>query len=747
MKKSEVDRAERALEGLDAEEARRRLDRYGRNELPPAPREGLGTRLLRQLREPMAVLLLVAAAVSGFGLGERLDAAVIAAIVVLNAIIGLVQEGRAAQALESLRSIETPTARVVRDGRQQVVPSPEVVPGDVVLLAAGDRVPADLELAEGQSLEIDESVLTGESLPVTKEAGRREVPEAPLAEQVGRAFAGTLVTRGTGRGSVRSTGSGTAMGTIAEHLRGPQPRTPLQVELGALTARLGVIATVVAALVFGLIVLRTGTGVESLEQAFLASVALAVAAVPEGLATVVTVALALGVRRMAAHRAIVRRLSAVETLGSTTVILTDKTGTLTQNRLGVESVLVPGIGPVALPDLHEQVRARIARAAVLCNDAAPGAGDPIDVALLEAFGGEDGDDLRRDFPRVASVPFEAARRRMTTLHRAPEGFLLLVKGAPEAVLPGCADRLGPSGEEVGLSADDRAKLEEMQESLAGTGMRMLALAGRVLERRPDDLEAAEDGLLLLGVLALRDPVRSEARAAVAEARSAGIRLVMVTGDHAGTASAVARDVGLAGTTDGVLTGRELREKGIPEEPVSVPVYARVDPDQKLELVEAARSSGHVVAVTGDGVNDAPALRRAEIGVAMGRTGSDVAREAADLVVTDDNLATIVTAVREGRGIYDNIRKVVDYLVGGNLSEITVVVVSLLLFPDLGVPLLPLQLLWVNLLTDGLPALALGVDPVDPGLMRRPPRPRSERLLTASRLALLSVRGLLMGASA
>jgi Ca2+-transporting ATPase len=695
----------------------------------------------------MAILLLVAAAVSGFGLGERLDAVAIATIVVLNAVIGLVQEGRAARAMEALRSMETPTARVLRDGTPVVVPSPEVVPGDVVLLAAGDRVPADLELIEARSFEVDESVLTGESLPVSKAVGVTEDEDAPLGEQTGRAFSGTLVTRGTARGAVVATGPRTAMGAIAERLHGPQPRTPLQIELGALTARLGVIATVVAVLVFGLTLVRTGTTAESLERAFLASVALAVAAVPEGLATVVTVALALGVRRMAAHRAIVRRLAAVETLGSTTVILTDKTGTLTENRLRAEAVLVPGTGPIPLGEIDPGVRDRIRRGALLCNDALPGSGDPIDVALLDAFGGPDLEEVRRAFPRLAEIPFEAVRRRMTTLHRSPEGVLLLVKGAPEAVVPACARRLGPSGREVELTEGDRRSLEEQEERLAGTGMRMLAVADRTLREVPEDLEAAEADLVLLAVLALRDPIRPEAAAAVAEARSAGIRLVMVTGDHAGTAAAVAGEVGLAGPEDRVVTGRELRRSGFDDDPATIPVYARVDPDQKLDLVEAMRERGHVVAVTGDGVNDAPALRRAEIGVAMGRTGSDVAREAADLVVTDDNLATIVTAVREGRGIYDNIRKVVDYLVGGNLSEIVVVVGSLLLFPELGVPLLPLQLLWVNLLTDGLPALALGIDPVEPGLMRRPPRPRNERLLRGSRLGLLSVRGTLMGGSA
>jgi Ca2+-transporting ATPase len=695
----------------------------------------------------MAVLLLVAAAVSAFGLGERVDAAAIAAIVVLNAVIGFVQEGRAARALEALRSLETPVARVVRGGRVVTLSSPEIVPGDVVLLSAGDRVPADLELAEAESVEIDESVLTGESLPVSKQAGAEVPSDAPLGDQVGRAFSGTLVARGSGRGVVVATGPRTAVGAIAEQLRRPQPRTPLQIELGALTARLGAIAVAVAAGVFVLTLVRMGTTAEGVERAFLSAVALAVAAVPEGLATVVTVALALGVRRMAGRGAIVRRLPAVETLGSTTVILTDKTGTLTENRMQVEQVLVPGDRALDPTEVREPVWRPVALAAVLCNDAAPGAGDPIDLALLEAFGAPGIDEIRREFPRTASLPFEAQRRRMTTLHRGPAGMLLLVKGAPEALLPRCAWHLGAAGEQVELTDDDRRALDEAEEDLAARGRRMLALAGRELDAAPDPLEDGERDLVLYGVLALRDPVRHEAIEAVAEARSAGIRIVMVTGDHGGTAAAVARDVGLAVPEEGALTGRDLRESGLPADPLAVPVYARVDPDQKLALVEAARSGGQVVAVTGDGVNDAPALRRADIGVAMGRTGSDVAREAADLVVTDDNLATIVTAIREGRGIYDNIRKVVDYLVAGNLSEILVVVISLLVFPGLGVPLLPLQLLWVNLLTDGLPALALGVDPVDPGLMRHPPRPRRERLLRGARLSLLSVRGMLMCASA
>ena len=735
-------------EGLSEGEARLRLDRLGPNELPAPPRVAWPLRILRLLGEPMSLLLIAAATVDAVGLGEVVDASAILAIVVLNTVIAFVQEGKAAQALEALRSMESPRARVLRDGVPVEIPSREVVPGDVVLLAAGDRVPADLRLIEANLLEVDESLLTGESLPVAKDP--RAAPSASgIAEQLDMAFSGTVVTRGTGRGVVVATGRASEIGRIAERLREREPTTPLQRELRVLTFRLGVIAIVVAAAVLGLTLVRMGVSSESLQRSFLASVALAVAAVPEGLATVVTVALALGVRRMAARGAIIRRLAAVETLGAASVILTDKTGTLTENRMRVEVVAVAGatVGP---PDaLPPALAGPVAEVVALCNDATlnPPSGDPLDMALLEPVGTEAVGRLRASFPRLRSIPFEAGRRRMTTAHRRPDGsVLLLVKGAPEEVVELCTAFLDAGGSPRPLGPADRTAVHGLAASLASGGMRTVALARGAPAEIPEDLARAEHDLELVGLVGLRDPVRPEAAAAVEEAGNAGIHLAMVTGDHAGTAAAIAQEVGLAGETTAVLTGRDLRERGIPEDPLSSPVYARVDPDEKLALVEALQAQGHVVAVTGDGVNDAPALRRADIGVAMGRRGTDVARQAADMVITDDNLATIVHAVREGRGIYDNIRKVVDYLVGGNLSEILVVVGALILFPALGVPLLPLQLLWINLLTDGPPAIALGVDTVDPGLMGRPPRPRDERLLSGRRLLSLSRRAGLMAAA-
>ena len=731
--------------GLDALAVTTLRDRFGPNELPTPPRERLLSRLFRHLREPTSLLLIAAAAVAGIGLGERLDAMAILAIVALNASIGVIQEGRAARALEALRDMETPSARVLREGATLVIPAPEIVPGDVVILSAGDRVPADLRILEASALEIDESILTGESLPVAKEPVE-PVEGRGLGDRPWAALSGTLVTRGSGRGLAVATGPRTELGGIAAHLATSETRTPLQEELAVLSARLGAIAVLVAVVVFGLILLQTGVSAAGIERAFLASVALAVAAVPEGLATVVTVALALGVRRMARRGAIVRRLPAVETLGSTTVILTDKTGTLTENRMRLHAV-APAEGP-AVPgtEFSPESFPELAEALILCNDATAAGGDPMDVALLEAMDGGAAERVRAAHPRLASLPFESARRRMTTLHRDDGRVLLLVKGAPEVVLPLCTRRRGMGGEEAGLEHPKRSALVDLAANLARGGSRVLAVAGRRLTEPPESLGAAEAGLTFLGLVGLRDAIRAEAPSAVGEARAAGIRLVMVTGDHPGTAGTVAREVGMiTGEGDEVLTGPDIRLTGIPSDPLSAPVYARMDPDQKLELVEAVRNRGEIAAVTGDGVNDAPALRSAHIGVAMGRSGSDVAREAADLVVTDDNLATIVEAVREGRGIYDNIRKVVDYLIAGNLSEIAVVVATLLIFPEVGVPLLPLQLLWVNLLTDGLPAIGLGIDRVDRGIMARPPRPRSERILGGRKLGRLFIRALLMAA--
>jgi calcium-translocating P-type ATPase len=736
------------LAGLPSAEASRRLGASGPNALPRAPPDTWPARLLRQLREPMAVLLLTAALVSSAGLGEVVDGIAIVTIVLLNVVIGMVQEGKAAQALAALQTLVTRSARVVRDGIVRTISSDELVSGDVVLLAAGDGVPADLRLAETTALSVDESLLTGESLPVDKRADVVVPAAAPVAERASMVFAGTLVTRGMARGIVTATGGATELGSIAATLGGREHETPIQRELRRLTLILGIGAVLVAAAVFAVLVGKATGEAAAVQRAFLVAVALAVAAVPEGLATVVTLGLARGVHRMARRGAIVRRLPAVETLGATTVILTDKTGTLTENKLRVEAASIGASALETPAPLAGAEGERVARVMVLCNDAAldPPSGDPLEVALLEAVSREAAGRLARAYPRSQSVPFDSESKRMSTLHTGGAGRLRLVKGAPEALLERCTKVIdGPAGDRP-LEREEGRRLLELASTRAGEGMRMLALAEKVLGA---DESVDSAALTLVGLVGLRDPIRLEAAPTVAEARAAGIEVVMVTGDHAGTARWVAEATGIISAADRgtVLTGSALQNDGVPSDPLSVRVYARTTPEQKLLLVEALQAKGHVVAVTGDGVNDAPALRRADIGVAMGGRGTDVAREAADLVITDDNLATIVAAVREGRGIYDNIRKVVDYLVAGNLSEIMVVVGALALVPELAVPLLPLQLLWLNLMTDGLPALALGAEATDPEIMRRRPRAPKARIVTSHRLLVLGARGLLIAATA
>jgi Ca2+-transporting ATPase len=734
--------------GLTELEASRRLSQ-GRNELPDAPRVSVLQRIWRQAREPMSLLLLAAAVVSLVALRELGDAIAIGAIVIINIVIAIIQEERAADALEALRAAAAPTASVIRSERPLVIPAAEVVPGDVLLLASGDRVAADLWLIKSWSLETNESMLTGESLAVAKATADEGDVSLPLADRTWLVYAGTLIAAGSGKGLVIATGPMTEVGKLAGHLSRESPPTPLQKNLAKLSARLGRAALGIALAVFVLILIRLGDAPGAVEQAFLAAVAMAVAAVPEGLPTVVTLSLALGVKRMARLGAIVRNLPAVETLGSTTILLTDKTGTLTQNRMLLASVIPTDGKPTSPGDLSGPIGYAVRRVVALCNDAtvSPPQGDPVEIALLEPFDPTEIGRIRADHPRVANAPFDSKRKMMSTLHKSGDGFELLTKGAPEEVLAVTESVMtAESGRRVFTSKDRNALLGHVNE-LASTGARVLALAHRRLANSPSDLVSVENNLELIGLAVLHDPLRPEAASTIARMAEADIRLVMVTGDHAGTASAVARAAGLTHSQEEVLNGTDLRSQGLPASLDSIRVYARVDPEQKLLLVEAFQEAGHVVAVTGDGVNDAPALRRADIGVAMGKSGSQVAREAADLVITDDDLDLVTKAVREGRGIFDNIRKVVDYLVAGNLSEVTVVLSGLAFFPDMGLPLLPLQLLWINLLTDGLPALALGFDRQRQDLLLRSPGSPTAQLLSPRRLVVLGVRAIALAGGA
>jgi Ca2+-transporting ATPase len=625
--------------------------------------------------------------------------------------------------MDALRSMEPRYATVIRDGTRVRIPLQEVVPGDLVVLATGDRVPADVELVSVTTLEIDESILTGESLPVTK-ALRPSGDDRPS-----RAFAGTIVVSGEGLGTAIATGASSSLGRIAAELGVEPTPTPLQRQLGRLSRTLGIAAVAVALGVFALTLVRFGAGEEQLREAFLSSVALAVAAVPEGLPAVVTVVLALGVRAMAERGAIVRRLPAVETLGSADVILSDKTGTLTENRMRADRFVVPGVAPDVdvVPDaLREAI-------ALGCDATLePPTGDPLEVAMLEAIGADHVRMIRSGARRLTSIPFDAGSRRTVTLSEQGPNLIALIKGAPEVVLEASVDAWGRSDGSL-----DREVVLRDVDALASSGSRVIAFGVRTDELDP--AAAPEEGFSFLGLVGLHDPVRAEAASAVAAAAAAGIRVVMVTGDHAGTAASVGRDVGLFGPEDRIVEGSDPDARDAIGA-ADVSIYARVLPTDKLDIVRAYQDRGAIVAVTGDGVNDAPALRQADIGVAMGRAGSDVAREAADMVITDDDLGTIVRAIGEGRRIFGNIRKVIDYLVAGNLSEVTVVVGALLLAPAAGVPLTPLQLLWINLLTDGLPAIALGTGPAtdrSPGVIR------ATSLLSWPRARVLAARAALI----
>jgi Ca2+-transporting ATPase len=767
--------------GLAAEEAAARLARYGRNELIEHGRKPPWRLLLEQFTNAMIIVLIAAAVVTAL-LGDLKDTFVILAIVVLNGIVGFVQEYRAEQALDALKRMSSPTARVVRDGETVLVPAPEVVPGDLVRLDAGDVVTADLRLLEARSLRINEAALTGESEPAEKTADPLpDVPEGVLADQRNIAFNGTAVVYGRGLGVVVTTGMSTALGRVAELLQehaGGQ--TPLQRRLSTLGKALAGLALIVCAMVFAAGIARG----ESPQEMFLVAVSLAVAAIPEGLPAVVTVALALGARRMARRNALVRKLPAVETLGSVTVICSDKTGTLTENRMLVErawtpagavrvtgdgyapdgafgldpdlahlgggpgdsaalgavpgepadpATLGPGLGPALGPALAAALD-NLARIAASCNDAtlraperAGGAwaitGDPTEGALL-AFAGKRGvfaADLLAEHPRVEEITFDAARRRMTTLHAFEDHVRVASKGALEALAPLLDPAEGPA----------LAVAQAVARRYAAGGYRVLALASRDIDTVPADPERAETNLRLAGLVAMADPPREASAGSIAACRAAGVTPVMITGDHPLTAAAIARRLGILREGGEALTGVELDaidDAAFAERVERVAVYARMNPEQKLRIVEAWRSRGAVVAMTGDGVNDAPALRLADIGVAMGITGTEVSKEAADMVLADDDFSTIVDAVEEGRRIYDNIRRFVRYLLTTNSAE--VLVMFLAPFVGLPVPLLAVQILWINLVTDGLPALALGVEPVEPDAMRRPPRPSGESILGA-----------------
>ncbi|GAA2899044.1 cation-transporting P-type ATPase [Streptosporangium fragile] len=695
------------MPGLSEVEAARLLEGHGPNELPRSRPPTLLARAARQLADPLSILLLIAGFVTLVILAEVPEGVAILAILLVNVVIGVSQEVKADQAVRALRSLTAPMAKVRRDGVTRRVPAAEIVPGDVIEVAAGDRVPADARLLQASALAVDEAVLTGESQSAEKRAGGAAGPGTPLGDRDGELFSGTLVVRGSGTARVERTGAATEMGRIAGALEG-RTKGPLEADLAQASRRIGLLALVAGAVMVLMGLTRVARGEVALLDIVLAGVALAIAAVPESLAAAVTTALALGSQRMAKLGVIVRRLSAIEALGATTVIASDKTGTLTTGRLTVvDQVAVPG--------------ADLWRAALRCNDARDGLGDAVDVAL-RAAAERNGVRLGAGEARLAGRPFDAETRSMAVV---TEGPLLTVKGAPEVVLARC-------------EADaERRRLADAVGDLARRGLRVLALA----EKDTADLDAGS--LRPLGLVGLRDEVRPSALQAVADCRAAGIRVMMVTGDHGDTARAVAEEVGIepgpvvtGASLDGDGDGRavQLREAS---------VLARVDPATKLDLVRTLREHGEVVTMTGDGVNDAPALRHADVGVAMaGEEGTDVAREAAAVVVTNGELGTIVTGIREGRRLHHNVASMIGYLLTGNLAEIFLVLAGLVLWPDMIIPLLPVHLLWINLVLDGIPAIALGVDrPAGDPLALRP---RRDGLLSGAVLGRVAVRSLIVG---
>jgi Ca2+-transporting ATPase len=740
--------------GLDEAEAASRLRRHGPNELEVAPLRTSWQVLLGQFRGVLTWML-VAAAVLSAAFAQWSEALAVLVVLAINATAGFLTEVRAVRSVEALRRLGTAQATVRRGGGPAVVPAPSLVPGDVLVVEAGDVVPADARLVSAWRLAVDESALTGESVPVDK-APEPVAPAALLADRRPMLYRGTSVIRGRGEAVVVATGMRTELGRVAGLVRAAEPeRTPLERRLDALGGRLLWVALGAAAAVAGY-GLATGRGWFEMVQT---AIALAVATVPEGLPVIATLTLARGAKRMADRNALVNRLSAVETLGATNVILTDKTGTLTHNRMAVAGWWLPDGRHEAGPGRRDPRRVaagaepidRALRAAVLCGTAslseggADDVGDPMEVALLRAARdqGVERGALHELLPELSQLPFDADYRVMATFHQAEEGGLLLVKGAPGAVVPACVSVATPGGDAAPLDEAGREAWLERNRAMAAEGLRVLALADRRGAWRPGE---PLEGLTLVGLVGLADPPREAAVAAVRECRRAGIRVVMVTGDQPVTARAIARSVGLA-HPDAVVTGADLARSAAdgegPARAVATDVLARVSPEQKLRLVELHQAAGSVVAMIGDGVNDAPALRRADIGVAMGRRGTDVAREAAAMVLKDDDFATVVAAVEEGRAIFRNIRAAVAYLLSCNLSEILVIGLAAALgFP---LPLLPLQILFLNLVTDVFPALALGTTPADPGVLDRPPRDPREPLVASRHWRLVAVYALLLTA--
>lgn len=738
--------------GLDQEETQIRLQTYGENKLQDKPHRTFFQRFIGQLKDVMVIILMIAAAIS-FGIsiyqsatgGEAdwIEPIVIILILIINGLLGALQESKAESALEALKSMSAPSARVWRNGMLQTIKSTELVPGDIINLEAGDLIPADCRLVQAASFKSDESPLTGESFPVEKNAIAVSDNLAPLGDRLNMAYSGCAVTYGRAHAVVVDTGMNTEMGKIAAMLEtGDSTTTPLQIKLAQLGKVLGFLALGICLIVF---IFGLFCGINPL-TIFMVAVSLAVAAIPEGLPAIATIVLAIGVQRLAAKNAIIRRLPAVETLGSASVICSDKTGTLTQNRMTLTKVY-DGKALLSLNDgIPENVSALI-RLATLCTDGKVQVvdgiekhfGDPTETAIISAARKIDlyKENMDSEFPRLGEIPFDSDRKLMTTVNMIHDHTVVIVKGAPDVLFKRC----------IWNNPESRKAAENANGEMGRGALRVLAVGYKYIDKIPVEYrsEDLEDGLTFGGLLGMIDPPRPEAIAAIRECNTAGIRTVMITGDHVVTASAIAKELGILQSDEEAISGAALAglsDNELYQNIRRYRVYARVTPSDKIRIVKAWKKAGEIVAMTGDGVNDAPALKAADIGCAMGITGTDVAKGASDMVLTDDNFATIVSAVKEGRGIYDNIRKAVHFLLSCNLGEIITVFFAMIIWRES--PLMPIQLLWINLVTDSLPAIALGMEPVEFDVMERKPRPKKESIFANGLGLTLALQGLIIG---
>jgi len=752
--------------GLSLSEVTKRYNTYGRNELKTKPPKSIFAKFFEQFKDFMIIVLIIAAIVSGIvgiGNGEGItDTIIILIVVVINAIIGVAQENKAEKSLEALQKLSSHVAKVIRDGKLVIIQSAELVPGDIVVLDTGDYIPADLRIIEAINLKSQESALTGESVPVEKTEEAIDNDEIGIGDRKNMLFSSSLITYGRGKGIVVETGMNTEVGKIAKMINDTKDsQTPLQIKLNNLGKTLGIVALLICVIIF---IVGISYGKAPLNM-FMTAVSLAVAAIPEGLAAVSTIVLAIGVQRMVKRNAIVKKLPAVETLGSASVICSDKTGTLTQNKMTVKKVFCNGelVNLEEIKDFSEELNI-LFQAEMLCNDTKIGedgslTGDPTETALID-MGNKIGFKLE-NYPRIAEIPFDSERKLMTTVHKVGDKFIVYTKGGVDELL-NCCTSYKKNGETRVDINNYKERIQDCNQKMAESALRVLAAAFKVINHpiTDEDMKKMETGLTFIGMVGMIDPPREEAKEAVKKCISAGIKTVMITGDHKITATAIAKELGILKEEKEAITGTELEkmsDEELKEKVRNISVYARVSPEHKVRIVNAWQANGEIVAMTGDGVNDAPALKKADIGCAMGIVGTDVAKEAADVILTDDNFSTVVSAVEEGRRIYNNILKAIVFLLSSNIGEIVVLFLAIILTPifanqfgitneyinELNV-LLPVQILWINLVTDSLPALALAVDPADKGIMKKKPMKNKKGIFSKGMTWRIIYQGIMVG---